>query len=200
MVIRRAYWLISALVLMAVWAGGDVGVTVIRELLSTFLGPGRVWIVARVDIDDGLRGAQVKALARGVESGLKRKTQDIYRVDVVPIGAAQARNGWPYHGLRRLPALWMAGYRNCSRRGDPGGGRLIGRHRIGRRLARHTQMLSHRRTSWQLRSISGLRLRDCVGDQLVAPGNQRRSATSGLTAGARARIGPFHATFRECPR
>jgi len=52
-----------------------------------------VWIVARVDIDDGLDGAQVKALARGIESGLKHETQDIYRVDVVPIGAAPARNG-----------------------------------------------------------------------------------------------------------
>jgi hypothetical protein len=31
-------------------------------------GPGRLWIVARVDIDDALRGAQVKALVRGIES------------------------------------------------------------------------------------------------------------------------------------
>jgi hypothetical protein len=44
-------------------------VTAIRELLFTFVGPGRIWIVARVDIDDGLRGAQVKSLVRGIESG-----------------------------------------------------------------------------------------------------------------------------------
>jgi hypothetical protein len=56
-------------------------------------GPGRVWIVARVDIDDGLRGTQVKALVRAIESGLKDESHDVYRVDVVPIGAAQARNG-----------------------------------------------------------------------------------------------------------
>ena len=66
------------------------GVTGIRQLLVTFLGPGRVWLVARVDIDDGLRGAQVKALVRGIESGLKRESQSYYRVDVVPIGRAPA--------------------------------------------------------------------------------------------------------------
>ena len=48
--------------------------------------------VARVDIDDGLDGAQVKALARGIESDLKHESQDVYRVDVVPIGGTQARN------------------------------------------------------------------------------------------------------------
>ena len=62
------------------------GVTVIRELLFTFLGPGQVWIVARVDIDDGLRGAQLEALVRGIESGFKVESDDIYRVDVVPVG------------------------------------------------------------------------------------------------------------------
>jgi hypothetical protein len=69
---------------------GYLGVTGIRELLSTFTGPGQIWIVARVDIDDGMRGAQVKALARGIESGMKHESQDIYRVDVVAIGAAPA--------------------------------------------------------------------------------------------------------------
>ena len=66
------------------------GVTAIRELLFTFVGPGQVWIVARVDIDDGLRGAQVKSLVRGIESGLKHEADEIYRVDVVAIGGAQA--------------------------------------------------------------------------------------------------------------
>jgi hypothetical protein len=64
-------------------------VTAIRELLFTFVGPGRVWIVARINIDDGLRGGQVRALVRGIESGMKRESKDIYRVDVVPIGEAQ---------------------------------------------------------------------------------------------------------------
>jgi hypothetical protein len=47
-------------------------------------------LVARVDIDDGLRGAQVMALVRGIESGLKHGSQDVYRVDIVPIGGPQA--------------------------------------------------------------------------------------------------------------
>ena len=63
--------------------------TAIRELLFTFVGPGRVWIVARVDLDDGLRGPQVEALVRGIESGLKQEAEEIYRVDVVPIGRAK---------------------------------------------------------------------------------------------------------------
>jgi cation diffusion facilitator family transporter len=69
---------------------GYPGVTAIRELLFTFLGPGRVWVVARVDIDDGLSGAQVKALVRGIGSGMKHESEDVYRVDVVPIGTAPA--------------------------------------------------------------------------------------------------------------
>jgi divalent metal cation (Fe/Co/Zn/Cd) transporter len=69
---------------------GYPGVTAIRQLLATFVGPGQVWIVARVDIDDGLRGAQVKALARGIESGLKHESENVYRVDIVPMGGPQA--------------------------------------------------------------------------------------------------------------
>jgi cation diffusion facilitator family transporter len=64
------------------------GVTAIGQLLVTFVGPGRIWIVARVDIDDGLRGAQVKALVRGIESGMKHEAEEVYRVDVVPGGGA----------------------------------------------------------------------------------------------------------------
>jgi cation diffusion facilitator family transporter len=71
---------------------GYPGVTAIRQLLFTFVGPNRVWIVARVDIDDDLRGAQVKALVRGIESGLKHESEYVYRVDVVAIGRAQAVN------------------------------------------------------------------------------------------------------------
>jgi cation diffusion facilitator family transporter len=69
---------------------GYPGVTAIRQLLATFVGPGRVWIVARVDIDDGLRGDQVKALVRGIESGLKHEAEEVYRVDIVPTGGPQA--------------------------------------------------------------------------------------------------------------
>jgi len=71
---------------------GYPGVTAIGELLFTFVGPGRVWIVARIDIDDDLRGAQVRALAHGIESGLKHESDNVYRADVAAIGAAQAVN------------------------------------------------------------------------------------------------------------
>ena len=62
------------------------GVTGIRELLVNFIGPGRVWIVARIDIEADLRGAQVESLVRGIESSMRRESESIYRVDVVPIG------------------------------------------------------------------------------------------------------------------
>jgi cation diffusion facilitator family transporter len=65
------------------------GVTAIRELLATFVGPGQVWVVARLDIDDQLRGDQVESLVSGIESAAKHESKNIYRVDVVPIGAAQ---------------------------------------------------------------------------------------------------------------
>ena len=68
---------------------GYPGVTGIRELLFTFVGPGQVWIVARISIEDGLSGDQVRALVRGIESSLKHEAKEVYRVDVVPIGQAQ---------------------------------------------------------------------------------------------------------------
>lgn len=60
------------------------GVTAIRELLFTFVGPSRIWIVARININDGLRSDQVGALARGIESGMKHESKDVDRVDGVP--------------------------------------------------------------------------------------------------------------------
>jgi cation diffusion facilitator family transporter len=70
------------------------GVTAIDEVLVTFIGPGRVWVIARLDIDDDLSGDQVKSLARGIESGMKRESKAVYRVDVVPIGrvSSSSRN------------------------------------------------------------------------------------------------------------
>jgi len=65
---------------------GYPGVTAIRELLSTFVGPGQVWIVARLDIDGGISGDQVKELVRGIESSLKHASEHVYRVDIVPFG------------------------------------------------------------------------------------------------------------------
>jgi cation diffusion facilitator family transporter len=69
------------------------GVAVVREVLVSFIGPGQVWIVARVEIDDELRAPQVESLAREIESGMRRESENIYRVDIVPIGAG--RDGDP---------------------------------------------------------------------------------------------------------
>jgi len=74
---------------------GYPGVAGIREILTTFVGPSQVWIVARVDVEDDLTGAQVESLVRGIESGMKQlefgepnstPPAYIYRVDVVPVG------------------------------------------------------------------------------------------------------------------
>ena len=37
-----------------------------------------------------LSGAQVKALVRGIASGLKQGSEAVYRVDIVPIGGPPA--------------------------------------------------------------------------------------------------------------
>jgi divalent metal cation (Fe/Co/Zn/Cd) transporter len=82
---REAYFwaLIAAL-------GVFIAGAAIREVLITFTGPGRAWVTARLDIDDELSGAQVKSLVRGIESGMKRESESVYRVDIVPIGGASA--------------------------------------------------------------------------------------------------------------
>lgn len=63
------------------------GVVGVRELFVTFVGPRRVWVLARVDIDDTLRGDQVEELARSIERRLEAHSPYIVRVDIVPIGA-----------------------------------------------------------------------------------------------------------------
>ena len=67
---------------------GYPGVTGIREVLVTFTGPGRVWVTARLDVAGELTGAQVTSLVCGIESGMKRESDAVYRVDVVPVGGA----------------------------------------------------------------------------------------------------------------
>lgn len=62
------------------------GILAVGELLVTFLGPRRVWVVARIDIDDGMSGARVKEVLRATESELKRQSPYIARVYLVPSG------------------------------------------------------------------------------------------------------------------
>lgn len=60
------------------------GIIAVGELVVTFLGPRRVWVVARVDIDDRLSGAQVKEVPGATEGELKRESPYIVRVDLTP--------------------------------------------------------------------------------------------------------------------
>jgi cation diffusion facilitator family transporter len=65
---------------------GVRGVKGVGELLVLFIGPRQIRVLARVDIDDALGGAQVKALVREIEETLIRSSPYIVRVDVVPDG------------------------------------------------------------------------------------------------------------------
>jgi cation diffusion facilitator family transporter len=64
------------------------GVVGVRDLVVTFTGPGEVWVVARVDVDDSLTGAEVEELVAGIERELIARDDAITRVDVVPVGQA----------------------------------------------------------------------------------------------------------------
>jgi len=66
------------------------GVTGVMELVVTFLGPRQVRVLTRIDIDDGLTGAEVKSLVVGIEDALCRSSPYIVRVDVVPDGRPPA--------------------------------------------------------------------------------------------------------------
>jgi cation diffusion facilitator family transporter len=69
---------------------GQPGIVAINELLVTFVGPRRVWVVARVDIADALRGDQVEALVRDTEKALLDLSEVIVRADIVTVGRINA--------------------------------------------------------------------------------------------------------------
>ena len=58
----------------------------VKELLVTYVGPRQVWVLARIGIDDRLRGDEVDGLARAIEMGLRHRSAHVARVDVVPVG------------------------------------------------------------------------------------------------------------------
>jgi cation diffusion facilitator family transporter len=62
------------------------GVTDVGELIVTFIGPGQLWVLARVNVADDLSSGQVTQLVRGMETDLGDQSPFIYRVDVVPLG------------------------------------------------------------------------------------------------------------------
>jgi len=63
------------------------GIISAPELIVTFLGPRRVWVVGRVNIEDGMTGAQVKELLHNAEAELRRQSPYIARVDLTPSSA-----------------------------------------------------------------------------------------------------------------
>jgi cation diffusion facilitator family transporter len=60
------------------------GIVGVGEVLVTFLGPRQLWVVARVDIDNGMTGEQVKAALRAIEEDLKAQSPYIERVYLIP--------------------------------------------------------------------------------------------------------------------
>ena len=67
---------------------GYPGIIAVDELLVTFIGPRRVWVLCRVDIDNNLSGEQVEFLVRELDRSLRAESSFVYRVDIVPIGPA----------------------------------------------------------------------------------------------------------------
>jgi hypothetical protein len=47
-------------------------------------------VIAHLEIDNNLSGDQVTSLVRDIDSRLRHGSEDIYRVDIVPIGGAEA--------------------------------------------------------------------------------------------------------------
>jgi len=64
----------------------QLGIVAVTEILVTFIGPRRVWVVARVAIDKTMTGANVEKLVRMAEGNLQSKSPVIARVDLVPRG------------------------------------------------------------------------------------------------------------------
>jgi len=60
------------------------GVTAVDELWVTFVGPRRLWVVARIQIDDALDGRAMKRLLRAVEAAVQGQSSSFERVDLVP--------------------------------------------------------------------------------------------------------------------
>lgn len=64
------------------------GVVALTELVVTFVGPRRLWVVGRVDIEDTLTGRDVELLVRTTEHVLQESSETIVRADIVTVGRA----------------------------------------------------------------------------------------------------------------
>ena len=88
------------------------GIVAVQQLLTTFVGPRRVWVIARVDLDNNLHGDEVEELTRSIESGLRAEYAYIARVDVVAVGPTV---GGPALSSRGATSSESSDYRSSGR-------------------------------------------------------------------------------------
>jgi cation diffusion facilitator family transporter len=62
------------------------GIVSVGELLVTFVGPRRLWVVARIDVDDTLMAPQIEHLLKATESELMRQSPYIVGAYLMPVG------------------------------------------------------------------------------------------------------------------
>ncbi len=62
----------------------QAGVTAVDELWVTFVGPRRLWVVARIQTDDALDGRALKQLLRTTEQAIQTQSASFERVYLVP--------------------------------------------------------------------------------------------------------------------
>ena len=60
------------------------GIISAPELIVTFLGPRRVWVVGRVNIADEMTATRVKEVLHNAEVELRKQSPYIARVDLTP--------------------------------------------------------------------------------------------------------------------
>jgi cation diffusion facilitator family transporter len=60
------------------------GVTAVDELWVTFIGPRRLWVIARIQTDDALDGRALKRLLRTTAQAVQAQATYFERVDLVP--------------------------------------------------------------------------------------------------------------------
>ena len=58
-------------------------VTHVHELLVFFLGPGQVWVLARVSVEESLRAHEISLLVDKLDCGLRLASKSVARVDIV---------------------------------------------------------------------------------------------------------------------
>jgi len=74
---------------------GQPGIIAVRQLLVTFLGPRRLWVLARLELDDALDVPRMIELLTDTERMIRQQSPVIARVDLVPRAHQPARVAGP---------------------------------------------------------------------------------------------------------